>query len=557
MSIAALAGPSPAAAQQASTSPIAPATGYTVFIRGLPLGRESITVVSDSNGTTIRSESRLSAPLNLTVRQAEFKYRSDWSPESFALEANSNGGEIVMRTSFTADTASTRGTQLGRPVSVTHTVTPQALVHANGVFGSYAALGGRLARASPGTTLRVYVVPQIEISARVTAIRPERMQIGTSFLDVRRYELIYTNPGGEIATNLTFAEDGTLVRVNIPAQALDVVREDVAASTSRTQISSNPGDEAVVIPAVGFNLGATLTRPSRAGGAGTPAAPGVSARLATVILVGGSGANDRDGMALGVPTLAHLAGALAGSGFLAVRYDKRGFGQSGGRAESATLSDYAEDVRSVVRWLVARKDVDAKRIAVVGHSEGAWVGLLAASREKRIAALVSIAAPGTTGEELILEQQQLELAQTDMLQADKDARVALQKQIHSAVLTGKGWENVPRDLRREADTPWFQSMLAFNPAKTIDDVRQPLLFVHGALDRQVPVAHVDKLADLARKEGASKSVEVVIVRGVNHLLVPAITGEVNEYATLTDRTVSADVTTAINSWLAKTFAAIR
>ena len=102
------------------------------------------------------------------------------------------------------------------------------------------------------------------------------------------------------------------------------------------------------------------------------------------------------------------------SGMMAVRYDKRGNGQSGGRSESATVSDFAEDVRAVVRWLEKRPDVDPKRIAVVGHSEGAWVGLLAASRERRIAAVVSIAGPSTTGAELVLEQQRLALEQTEV-----------------------------------------------------------------------------------------------------------------------------------------------
>ena len=111
-------------------------------------------------------------------------------------------------------------------------------------------------------------------------------------------------------------------------------------------------------------------------------------------------------------------------------------------------------------------------------------------------------------------------------------------------MTGKGWERIPQDERRAADTPWFQSLLTFDPAKVIKDVRQPLLFVHGELDKQVPVAHADRLADLARKESDSKSVEVVVVRGVNHLLLPAITGEVSEYATLTDRNVSKDVSGA-------------
>jgi fermentation-respiration switch protein FrsA (DUF1100 family) len=84
-----------------------------------------------------------------------------------------------------------------------------------------------------------------------------------------------------------------------------------------------------------------------------------------------------------------------------------------------------------------------------------------------------------------------------------------------------------------------------------------MLFVHGALDKQVFVEHVERLSDLARKESKSKSVEVVVVRGVNHLLVPAVTGEVNEYGTLPDRNVSKDVTMAVADWLTKTFAAIR
>ena len=157
----------------------------------------------------------------------------------------------------------------------------------------------------------------------------------------------------------------------------------------------------------------------------------------------------------------------------------------------------------------------------------------------------------------MLEQQQRALDQLKLAPEERARRVALQKQIQTAVLTGKGWEGIPPEMRKQADTPWFQSVLAFNPAKVIEDVRQPLLFVHGELDRQVPVAHADRLAALARTESDSKSVEVVIVKGVNHLLVPAFTGEVSEYGTLTDRNVSRDVSSAINAWLTRTFAAIR
>jgi pimeloyl-ACP methyl ester carboxylesterase len=537
------------AAAQPQAASTQRATGYLVFVRGNPVGRELVTVNRDQNGIAITSQGRMLAPLNVTVRNAEFRYRSNWTPTSFTLDATVNDSVLQLKTTFADGKAATEGIAPGQPVSVAHAVAPRTLVHANGVFGSYIALAGRLVEDSEeGAEFRVYVVPQLEITVTVKAIHRERMQIGTTVLDVRRYELVYGNPAGDVAINLTANDDGGLIRVNIPSDSLDIVREDVASSTSRTQIHSNPGDEAVIIPAVGFNIGATLTRPAKS-------APGT--KLAAVVVLAGSGVGDRDGVVQGVPTLAQMAGAIAESGMLAVRYDKRGNGQSGGRSESATVSDFAEDVRGVVRWLEKRPDVDPKRVAVVGHSEGAWVGLLAASRERRIAAVVSIAGPSSTGAELVLEQQRHALEQMKLPAEERDKRIALQQQINSAVLTGKGWDTVPPQLRKEADTLWFQSLLTFDPAKVLDDVRQPMLFVHGALDRQVPVEHVERLSDMARKESRSRAVEVVVVRGINHLLVPATTGEVSEYGTLADRNVSKDVTMAVTEWLKKTFASIR
>jgi hypothetical protein len=181
--------------------------------------------------------------------------------------------------------------------------------------------------------------------------------------------------------------------------------------------------------------------------------------------------------------------------------------------------------------------------------------LLAASRDKAIAGVVSIDAPSTTGAQLALEQQQHVLDRLKATPAERAEKVELQKKVQDAVITGKGWEGVPPDLRKQADTPWTQSILAFDPARVIEDVRQPMLFVHADLDRQIPVAHVDRLVEVARTESKSKSVEAVTVRGVNHLLVPAITGEPDEYASLTDLTVSKDVTTVVQMWLTKSFPA--
>ena len=535
-----------AQAQEAAPRP----TGYTVFLKGTPIGREDVTVRVDASGVSIMSQGRMSVPASVTTRRAEVKYSPDWTPQSFNLEASVNGGEVVARSTFQDSVARTSGAQTGTPYSREHAISPHAVVLLpSSFFGAFEAVSRQLVNAPGGTELKAYVLPQGETTIKHVSSVTERIQIGKDLFDVWHFEALWQIPGTpDIGLSITSTKDGGLVRFSVPSQGLDVVRADVAASTSRTQVYSNAGDEAVTIPAVGFNIGATITRPA-AGVAGT--------RIPAVILIGGAGSNDRDGAAHGVPTLSQLAAALAKAGYLAVRYDKRGFGQSGGRAESATLTDYAEDVRAVMRWLDDRKDVDPKRIAVAGHGEGAWVALLAASRERKLAAVVSMAGPGSTGADLVLDQQRRALEASTLTPEDRAARVALQKQIHAAVISGKGWEGVPPNVRKEADTPWMQSFLTFDPAKTIEDVRQPLLFVHGALDHQVAPANAERLVELARTDSKSKSVELVVVRGVNHLLTPAVTGELSEYASLGDRTVSKDVTEAVNGWLAKTFAAIR
>ncbi len=537
--------PSTASRQDSQTAQperVPDATNYTVFLRGTPVGREEVSVQMDARGTTIISQGRVAGPVNSVIQRVELRYGPDQSPESFVLEGTANGGPISLETSFRDGTAVTTGEGGGNDISATHTVPTGVLVLPNGVFGAYQAITHRLGDAPAGTEFQVYVVPTVVIDARLRSVQTHQMQTGTTIFDVRHYELVFANPGGDLTVHLAAEVDGSLIRVSVPAQGVDVVRDDVAASTARTQVYSNPGDEPVVIPATGFNLGATLTRPSAA-----------ASRPPAVVLVGGAGVDDRDGFGLGVPVLGQLAGALADAGFLVVRYDKRGYGQSGGRSESATITDHADDARAVVRWLRNRRDVDSNRVAVIGHAEGAWIALLATSRERRVAAVAALAGPATPGAEFILEQQQRMLDQLTLSTPDRENRVELQERIQTAVLTGKGWEDLPAELRQQADTPWFQSLLRFDPARVVDGIRQPLLIVHGDADQQVRVEHADRLAALARR---SRAVEVVIVRGVDHLLISADTRDARD-AMPTDRDISDDVTMSIASWLEKTFSAIR
>ncbi len=531
--------PAMAAAQQPA------ATTYTTFIRGNPFGREDVTVRSDTAGLTVTSEGRLGPPANLIIRRAEFRYGPGGAPLAFDLVANANGGDLTIRTSVAGNLATTESSQTGK---TSQTVTPQSLLHVNGVVASYVALSRRLGETAPGSEIRVLVVPELPTGVRLVNVQNERMQLGNEFLNARRYEVVLSSATMNTAATITTGVDGNLLSVRVPSQGLDILRADLASVTTRTQVHSNPGDEPVTIQAAGFNLGATVTVPKSA----TP-----GARLPAVILISGFGVNDRDGYVLGIPVMGQLAGALANAGFVTVRFDKRGFGQSGGRSESASLTDYADDARTVMRWLTERKDVDPRKVALIGDSDGAWVALLAASRERRVAAIATIGAPASTGAELVLELQKRTLDQLDLVPEERARREALQKQIIAAVQSEKGLADLPRDVRAQADTPWFQSVLNFDPAKVLKEIRQPLLITHAALDHEVPVKDADHLAEIANKESDSKSIELVVIKGVNHLLVPAVTGEIREYGALPDRNLSADVPPVLSGWLTRTFAAIK
>jgi pimeloyl-ACP methyl ester carboxylesterase len=521
--------------------------GYVIFLRGVPIGREDVSIRSTPDGTTVSSRGSAGAPLSTVFRNVELNYAADGSARSFLFDGSVNGIDVSLRTTLANGTAATKGAEAGKPLTVSQQVSPRTILLPSGLFAGFAALSPRLITAAVGDEFATYVVPRRELRARVVRIESDHMQKSTTLFDVRRFDLSFDDGSGDLLVQVTAMPNGDLLRVNIPSQALDVVREDVATATSRTDVYSNPGDKPIVIPAAGFNVGATVTLPSAAPASG-------AGRHPAVIFVASPDVPDRDLIAPGVPAFGQLAGALADAGFITLRYDHRGTGQSGGRSESAALSDYAEDVRTMAKWLADRKDVDPKRIVLVGHDTGAWIALLAASKDKRVAATVSLAAPAVKGADFVLEQQQLQLDRMRTPPAEREAKIALQQRIDAAVLTGKGWEGIAPELRRRADTPWFQSLLAFDPAKVAHDLERPLLIVHGDLDREIPVGHAELLATAARK-GSHEQVAVQVVRGVNHLMQPATSGEVGEYATLASKGVSPEVIAAVTAWLQHTLPA--
>jgi pimeloyl-ACP methyl ester carboxylesterase len=532
------------AAAAAQVPPVAPAlpdaasSNFTIFVRGVPIGTEQVAVALGADGWTITSSGRAGAPVDLIARHVQVRYTRDWKPLELTVDGTLRNLPLIIHTTVSGTTATSQVTQGGQSSDKTDTIAADALLLPSPFWGPFAALAQRMRSAAPGTTIPAYLLTGT-VPIQIGASSTDRVQTATRMIDVRRTPAKLMAGGAPLDVEIWGDENGGLLRVTIPAQAVDVVREDIASVSTRHVPISRPNDESVKIAANGFSLAGTLSKPANAS----------EGRLPAVVLVGGSGQTERDELRFGIPIFGQLAGAIADAGFIVVRYDKRGVGQSGGRLEAATLADYAEDLRAAVAFLADRKDVDPKRIAVVGHSEGGDVALMAAAKDKKIAAVALLATGGVSGADLVLQQQEHLLDRSKISDADKQAKIALQKQLQQAAITGTGWDALPPTLRKQVDNPEFQSLLIFDPAKVMPNVRQPILILQGDVDAQVAPSNADQLEALARKRKNASPVQVVKVPGVNHLLVPAATGEPDEYSKLSGAHVSPGVTSPLVSWL--------
>lgn len=519
-----------------------PTSAFTIYVRSIPIGVERVNVDRSAEGWTITSSGRVGSPIDLEIRQFVLHYDTDWKPLDLSVDANLRGTFSMLRTSIQGTSATTRLTVgSGQPIERQDTIDEHAILLPNPFIAPYEVLAARTATAPPGTTLHLYQPGLAPSTALVGPSTTVRVQTIERVIVARRTTITFQAGNAPPMEGEIWAdEEGRLLRLRIPAQTLEVAREDMSAVSTRSLTLARPNDLDVRVPAMGFSLAGTLSRPENAAGL-----------LPAVILVAGEGPVDRDGIA-STPYLAQIANALADGGFAVLRYDKRGVGQSGGRPESSTLTDYAEDLRAAVKMLGDRKDIDKRHITVVGHGEGASVALLAASKDKRIAAVGLLGGTALSGTAFNMFQVERSLERSARSPEERQATIALQKSIQQAVLTGKGWESitVTPATRRRADTPYFQSVLRFEPAKVIKDLDQPILIVHGDLDKQVPPDSADALEALARSRKKG-DVDVVTVGGVNHLLVPAQTGEEEEYQRLRDARVSQQAIDALVGWARK------
>ena len=543
----------PARAQAPEVTPAAPdptgASTFVVLLDGARVGTESVSISRVGNEWLVSGTGLVLAPLDLSTMKFEMRYGLDWQPQRMVLEAALRGQPLAINTTFGLTTATNVMTQGGQRGNNAQQVSPRTVVIPNNFFGAYESLAVRLGSLSVGDRLPVYVPPSGETSVTVMQVAPRRVSLADErTLELREYLLTVMNSSGAIPVEMWVDNRGRMARLVMPTASLVVIREDLANVLAREERLAVDGDDDVFIGATGFSLGGTLTK-----------APSITGRAPAVILVSGPGPQDRDHVSYGVPLYAQLARALSRAGFLVVRYDGRGIGRSGGRAESSRIDEYTSDVLSVVEWLRRRDDVDRDRIAVVGYGDTGAIALSAARRSNRIRAVALLNSPGKPGRDVTLERQALALADTSLPESERQNRLDLQARVLDAVVSGRGWETIADDVRAQADTPWFRSWLQFDPNEMIRRMNQPILAVHGALDTEVPPAHASQIESLghARRNRPASDTQAVVVADVNHLMLHATTGRVDEYATIESRTIADAVTTPLTDWLKTVLASSR
>ncbi len=299
--------------------------------------------------------------------------------------------------------------------------------------------------------------------------------------------------------------------------------------------------EEVTIKAKGYTLAGTLLLP-KAGARPFPA----------VITITGSGQQTRD-ESIPIPGLENykpmrqIAESLAARGIAVLRVDDRGVGQSGGREtlQDATTSGFADDTRAEIAYLRSRSEIDPKRIALVGHSEGGIIAPMIAASDQQIAAIVLMAGTAKTGAQISTDQVNDALEHMPNLSAEeKEKKRAEQQEIIHAVQTGGDLSKYPPQVR----LPWVKEFWTYDPLPTIRKVQQPILIMQGALDHQVTAEQAGMLEKAAR-EGGNKDVTVETFPTLNHLFLPAKTGAISEYPTLEQKTIGDDVLKVLGDWL--------
>ena len=407
-------------------------------------------------------------------------------------------------------------------------------------------------------------IPNVSIAASGATITVSMPAAGAS------YEGTFSAEDGKITGTFTQAgADFPLVLERVSEEETDV---------------SRPQDPVEPYP----YLAEDVTYPNPDGGhtmAGTFTRPADGGPFPAVILISGSGPQDRNEALMGHRPFLVLADHLTRRGIAVLRYDDRGVGRSTGAFATATTPDFASDALAAVAYLKTRDDVNPAAIGLAGHSEGGVVAPIAAAESDDVSYIVLMAGTGVNGERILYAQGALILRAGgatedaiasnrarqerifEVLKSEPDperAGQAIEAIIRASLETATDSELAQAGITDSAsaetviaaqvqqlNTPWFRYFLTYEPAETIKQVTVPVLAINGEKDLQVPYEENLREIEAALQRGGNTRYEIHSFPDLNHLFQNSETGAPSEYQAI-EETWSVEVMEVIADWILKT-----
>jgi pimeloyl-ACP methyl ester carboxylesterase len=328
------------------------------------------------------------------------------------------------------------------------------------------------------------------------------------------------------------------------------------------------------IPPYGYNEEEVTIHNEKAGVtlAGTLTYPKTGSNFPAVVLITGSGKQNRNEEIFGHRPFLIIADYLTKIGFAILRVDDRGVGKSTGDFSESTSADFATDVEAEVNYLKTRKEINVHKIGLLGHSEGGLIAPIVANADKDIAFLVLLAAPGLSGDKILLKQTEYlgKAAGMDssilaasisfnknvykIISAEKDSTAAYKKLFDGYL---KYFESIGQkhvnneDVASQAKAlqgKWLKFFLSYNPEPALEKLKCSVLALNGEKDLQVSAKENLPVIKKALTVAGNKNFKALEIPGVNHLFQTAGTGNSSEYAEIKE-TISPDVLGIIGDWL--------
>ncbi len=355
-----------------------------------------------------------------------------------------------------------------------------------------------------------------------------------------------------------FHQQGVSIPLNMGRGTISYVRPQ----EPQAPYPYNSEDVSFVNNEAGIKLAGTLTYPKK------------GSKFPAVVLISGSGAQDRNEEIVQHKPFLVIADYLTRNGFAVLRYDDRGFGQSEGNFASGTTEDFATDAAAAVEYLKKRKEINNKKIGLIGHSEGGTICFINASKDKSLAFVVTLAAPALSGDSILMYQNRAMIESTGMdiehwLEEGEPITVRaynIVKYSTDSLSLADSLRKHYTDIQQAADpthsvtatnienaiksftTPWMRSFIKLDPKRFVEQTSCPVLALNGEKDIQVDAnINLNRLEkDLLR--AGNRNARIKKYPSLNHLFQHCTKGSVEEYGKI-EETISPEVLSDISAWI--------